>query len=106
MPFALDNVRIADLTWLLAGAGGPRMLTSLGAEDIRIEWKGHLDMIRASAPIIPVGAASLGRARELTKGSTKGVTSLVSTRANVASASTFVTQKGKISSKKLSALAT
>jgi len=55
MPFALDNVRIADLTWLLAGAGGPRMLTSLGAEDIRIEWKGHLDMIRASAPIIPVG---------------------------------------------------
>ena len=55
MPFALDNVRIADLTWLLAGAGGPRMLTSLGAEDLRIEWKGHLDMIRASPPIIPVG---------------------------------------------------
>ena len=55
MPFALDNVRIADLTWLLAGAGGPRMLTSLGAEDLRIEWKGHLDMIRAGAPIIPVG---------------------------------------------------
>ncbi len=55
MPFAIENVRITDLTWLLAGAGGPRMLASLGAEDIRIEWKDRLDTLRLGGPPIPMG---------------------------------------------------
>ncbi|MCH8191566.1 MAG: CoA transferase [Chloroflexi bacterium] len=55
MPFAIENVRITDLTWLLAGAGGPRMLASLGAEDIRVEWKDRLDVLRHGNPTIPIG---------------------------------------------------
>ena len=46
----LEGVRIADLTWLLAGAGGPRLLASLGAEIIRIEWKDRLDFLRYMPP--------------------------------------------------------
>ena len=55
MPFAIENVRVTDLTWLLAGAGGPRMLASLGAEDIRVEWKDRLDVLRQGNPTIPIG---------------------------------------------------
>ena len=46
----LEGVRIADLTWLLAGAGGPRLLASLGAEVIRVEWKDRLDFLRYMPP--------------------------------------------------------
>ena len=46
----LEGVRIADLTWLLAGAGGPRLLASLGAEVIRIEWRDRLDFLRYMPP--------------------------------------------------------
>ncbi len=56
MPFAIENVRVADLTWLLAGAGGPRMLASLGAEDIRVEWKDRPDWLRLGNPTVPIGA--------------------------------------------------
>ncbi len=49
----LEGVRIADLTWLLAGAGGPRFMAALGAEVIRIEWKGRLDFLRVYAPLAP-----------------------------------------------------
>ena len=55
MPFALENVRITDLTWLLAGAGGPRLVAAMGAEDIRIEWRGRFDFLRFSALTIPLG---------------------------------------------------
>lgn len=50
----LEGVRIADLTWLLAGAGGPRLLASLGAEVIRIEWKDRLDFLRYMPPFAPL----------------------------------------------------
>ncbi len=43
----LAGVRIADLTWLLAGAGGPRMLAAMGAEVIRCEWRANLDFLRS-----------------------------------------------------------
>ena len=55
MPFAIENVRVTDLTWMLAGAGGPRMLASLGAEDIRVEWRDRLDALRNGNPTIPIG---------------------------------------------------
>ena len=55
MPFPMENVRITDLTWLLAGAGGPRMVAAFGAEDIRIEWRDRLDWLRTGNPSIPVG---------------------------------------------------
>jgi crotonobetainyl-CoA:carnitine CoA-transferase CaiB-like acyl-CoA transferase len=59
----LEGVRIADLTWLLAGAGGPRLLASLGAEIIRIEWKDRLDFLRYMPPFAPAqneGAVKAG----------------------------------------------
>ncbi|MCL0101878.1 CoA transferase [Dehalococcoidia bacterium] len=43
-PFALNNVRIIDFTWWLASGGGPRFLSSLGAEVIKVEWKGRWDL--------------------------------------------------------------
>ena len=49
----LEGVRVADLTWLLAGAGGPRLLASLGAEIIRIEWRDRLDFLRYMPPFAP-----------------------------------------------------
>ncbi|MBW2271149.1 MAG: CoA transferase [Deltaproteobacteria bacterium] len=53
-PFALEGVRILDLAWVVAGAGGPRILAGLGAEVIRVEWKGRLDTLRTGGGI-PVG---------------------------------------------------
>lgn len=59
----LEGVRVADLTWLLAGAGGPRLLASLGAEIIRIEWRDRLDFLRYMPPFAQTkneGAAKAG----------------------------------------------
>src|SRR5438093_2769131 len=50
----LEGVRIADLTWLRAGAGGPRLLASVGAEVIRIEWRDRLDFLRYMQPFAPL----------------------------------------------------
>jgi crotonobetainyl-CoA:carnitine CoA-transferase CaiB-like acyl-CoA transferase len=50
----LQGVRILDLTWLLAGAGGPRLLAALGAEVIRLEWRDRLDFLRYSPPVVPI----------------------------------------------------
>ncbi|MCL0101579.1 CoA transferase [Dehalococcoidia bacterium] len=56
MSFAIENVRITDCTWMLAGAGGPRFMASLGAEDIRVEWRENLDFMRTGSPtVIPIG---------------------------------------------------
>ncbi len=60
-PFALNSLRILDLTWLLASGGGPRFLTALGAEDINVEWKGNLDALRGTA-VAPVGGREARRA--------------------------------------------
>jgi crotonobetainyl-CoA:carnitine CoA-transferase CaiB-like acyl-CoA transferase len=53
MSFPLEGIRVADLTWLLAGAGATTILAHLGAEIIRVEWMGKLDFTRADrvAPI-------------------------------------------------------
>src|SRR5580704_1662807 len=45
-PQPLSGVRVDDLTWMLASAGTTVLLSSLGAEVIRIEWPGHLDFTR------------------------------------------------------------
>src|SRR5262249_7180298 len=58
----LEGVRIADLTWLLAGAGGPRLLASLGAEVIRIEWRDRLDFLRYMPPFAPLKSESTEKA--------------------------------------------
>ncbi len=54
MPGPLEGVRIADLTWLLAGAGGPKVLAAMGAEVIRCEWIGKLDFLRLGPPQVPL----------------------------------------------------
>ena len=74
----LEGVRVADLTWLLAGAGGPRLLASLGAEILRIEWRERLDFLRYMPPFAPMqdeetkksGAMELS---SLSKDSVRGV---------------------------------
>jgi len=48
----LEGIRILDLTWVLAGGGGPRLLDALGAEAIRIEWRDRLDMLRLAGPFV------------------------------------------------------
>src|SRR5208283_2673091 len=48
----LEGIRILDLTWVLAGGGGPRLLDALGAEAIRIEWRDRLDMLRLAPPYV------------------------------------------------------
>ncbi|MGE0097415.1 MAG: CaiB/BaiF CoA transferase family protein [Hydrogenophaga sp.] len=50
-PFALQGVRILDFSWFLASAGGTRMVTALGAECIKVEWKANADArLGANAP--------------------------------------------------------
>ena len=74
-PFALNNVRIVDFTWWLASGGGPRFLSALGAEVIKVEWKGRWDLRfmnampdggraerdRATAPCPPAVSNAPGR---------------------------------------------
>lgn len=51
-PFALQGVRILDFSWFLASAGGTRFLTGLGAETLKVEWKGNPDTrFGAMAPV-------------------------------------------------------
>lgn len=50
-PFAMNGVRVVDLTWLLASGGGPRFLSALGAEVIKVEWRGRWDATRFMSPI-------------------------------------------------------
>jgi crotonobetainyl-CoA:carnitine CoA-transferase CaiB-like acyl-CoA transferase len=74
----LEGVRIADLTWLLAGAGGPRLLASLGAEIIRIEWRDRLDFLRYMPPFAPLKNENAEKAGALelsglSKDSTKSI---------------------------------
>jgi len=54
-PFALDGVRIVDLTWMLASAGAGRFFTALGAEVIKIEHLSRLDGMRMGMGNAPLG---------------------------------------------------
>ncbi|MDB5827940.1 MAG: putative acyl-CoA transferase/carnitine dehydratase [Variovorax sp.] len=50
-PFALQGVRVLDFSWFLASAGGTRMVTALGAECLKVEWKSNADArMGANAP--------------------------------------------------------
>ncbi|MDZ4375293.1 MAG: CoA transferase [Phenylobacterium sp.] len=51
-PFALSDVRVIDLGWMLASAGAGRFLAALGAEVIRVEHNSRPDGMRLS----PAGA--------------------------------------------------
>ena len=52
LPHPLDGIRVLDFTRHLAGAGSTRILATLGAEILRIEWPHPpaLDFLRLSGP--------------------------------------------------------
>lgn len=51
-PLPLDGIRILDFTWFLASAGATRFLAALGAECLKVEWKGNPDTrVGAMAPV-------------------------------------------------------
>jgi crotonobetainyl-CoA:carnitine CoA-transferase CaiB-like acyl-CoA transferase len=54
-PFALSGVRVIDLSWLLASAGGARYLSALGAEVIKVEHTSRADGYRFGAGTVPRG---------------------------------------------------
>lgn len=56
--FPLAGIRVLDGTWQLASAGGTRYIAALGAEVIRFEWKGSLDLLRiVPPPVFPLAPA-------------------------------------------------
>src|SRR5260221_3296724 len=60
----LEGVRVIDLTKIVAGPNATRMLATMGAEVIRVEWHDQraLDMLRGVGPRVPGGEAdSLNR---------------------------------------------
>jgi crotonobetainyl-CoA:carnitine CoA-transferase CaiB-like acyl-CoA transferase len=55
-PFALSDVRVIDLSWMLASAGAGRYLTALGAEVIKVEHETRFDGLRvAEVAVCPLG---------------------------------------------------
>jgi crotonobetainyl-CoA:carnitine CoA-transferase CaiB-like acyl-CoA transferase len=51
-PFPLQGTRVCDFTWFLASAGAMRFVSAMGAECIKIEWKGNPDTrMGAFAPV-------------------------------------------------------
>lgn len=56
----LKGIRILDFTWLLAGAGAPRILAYMGAEVIRVESRNRLDFLRLGRPRVPRAGLAYG----------------------------------------------
>jgi crotonobetainyl-CoA:carnitine CoA-transferase CaiB-like acyl-CoA transferase len=54
-PWALGGVRVVDLGWILASAGGGRFLAALGAEVIKVEHSSKIDMQRIGGGFVPEG---------------------------------------------------
>ena len=54
-PFALEGVRVIDLSWLLASAGAGRFFSALGADVIKIEHSSKPDPYRMGAGTPPDG---------------------------------------------------
>lgn len=54
-PFALSDVRIIDLGWVLASAGAGRYLAAMGAEVVKIEHESRLDGMRFGRGMCPEG---------------------------------------------------
>jgi crotonobetainyl-CoA:carnitine CoA-transferase CaiB-like acyl-CoA transferase len=67
-PFPLAGIRIFDFSWFLASAGGTRLLASLGAESLKVEWKTNPDTRLAA--MAPIGGRA---AREAATAPLKGV---------------------------------
>jgi crotonobetainyl-CoA:carnitine CoA-transferase CaiB-like acyl-CoA transferase len=54
-PFALSEIRVVDLSWMLASAGAGRFLASMGAEVIKVEHSSRLDGMRFAGMAYPKG---------------------------------------------------
>ena len=54
-PFALSDVRVIDLSWMLASAGAGRYLAAMGAEVIKVEHETRLDGARFGRGMCPEG---------------------------------------------------
>ena len=54
-PFALSDIRVIDLSWMLASAGAGRFLAAMGAEVIKVEHESHHDGMRAGVIVPPAG---------------------------------------------------
>lgn len=54
-PFALPDVRVIDLSWMLASAGAGRFLSAMGAEVIKVEHITRLDGMRTGLGACPPG---------------------------------------------------
>jgi crotonobetainyl-CoA:carnitine CoA-transferase CaiB-like acyl-CoA transferase len=55
-PFALSDVRVIDLSWMLASAGAGRYLAAMGAEVIKVEHETRFDGMRmANVGLCPPG---------------------------------------------------
>jgi crotonobetainyl-CoA:carnitine CoA-transferase CaiB-like acyl-CoA transferase len=47
----LDNVRVVDFSWIVAGPQATRILADLGADVIRVEYPGRVDSVRMGNPV-------------------------------------------------------
>ena len=77
----LEGVRVIDLTRIVAGPNATRMLATMGAEVIRIEWHDDraIDLLRGVRPTRPAATP---------RASTAAASSITSTPASTASRST------------------
>jgi len=59
-PLPLQNIRVADFSWIIAGPYGTMWLAVMGADVVRIESSTHLDINRRIPPY-PDGVAGFNR---------------------------------------------